>query len=121
MMMISDKLSLKHYIECTTEKASITIIALVRVIPNVGPRYTSRLFIARVVSSIMLYAVLLRGTALHILSNTHKLSAVYRRRVLKICSVFSTISEDTSFVILGMGPIGTLADEWRAYMSRWLR
>ena len=111
-VMIDGKLSYKAHVQYVYDKASTASVALARMMPNVGgPRHASRLLIARVVSSILLYAAPVWGKALQVTFNGNKLSSVYRRTALRVCSAFRTVSDDAAFVISGMMPIDILADE----------
>ncbi|CAD7080109.1 unnamed protein product [Hermetia illucens] len=111
-VVIDRKLSYKQHVQYVCDKSSKASMALARMMPNVGgPRHTSRLFIARVVTSIMLYVTPVWSEALRTSVNTSKLNAVYRRTALRVCSAFRTVSDDAAFVISGMMPIDILADE----------
>lgn len=48
---------------------------------------------------------------LDILGNARKMSEVYRRIALGVCSAFRTASDYTAFIISGILPIDVLADK----------
>lgn len=105
---IDTRLNFKQHVEYSCEKVSNTGMVLPIITSNVGgPRHTCRL--VPVVSS-LLYSVPVRGKALHILRNAHKLSATYKRTALMVCA-FRTPPDDAVFVISRMMLIDILADK----------
>lgn len=119
-VMLDDRLSFKQHIEYCSEKAARMQMALSRMLPNIGgPKQERRLLLARVVSSVLLYAAPIWAAALSTREATRKLARPYRRSALRAISGFRTISDEAALVLAGMIPIDILADEMgRIYARR---
>ena len=76
-----------------------------------GPKFKRRVLLARVVSSILIYAAPIWSKALEIQNRRKIISSVYRISALRTICGYRTISHDAALVIAGMIPIDILADE----------
>lgn len=111
-VMLDNRLNFREHIIHASDKASKVQGALSRIMPNVGgPKFKRRVLLARVVSSILLYAAPIWSKALLIRDRRKRFSSVYRISALRAICGFRTISHDAALVLAGMIPIDILADE----------
>lgn len=118
-VMVDNRLQFREHVDYTSEKASRVQAALSRILPNIGgPKYSRRLLLSRVVSSILLYAAPVWAHATRIQGARRKLASVYRLSALRVISGYRTISEEAALVIAGMIPMDILADEMARIYNR---
>lgn len=95
----------QHVVACTT-KAEKAVLALSRLMPNIGgPIGRNRRILSNVAQSILLYAAPAWSRALKWRKYQTLVSNVQRRMALRICSGFRTMSTDAALVLAGIPPI----------------
>lgn len=95
----------EQVVECT-RKAEKTVVALSRVMPNLGgPKSSNRRTLSNVAHSILLYAAPVWSRALQWNKYRKLLERVQRRMALRICCGFRTMSTDAALVLAGLLPI----------------
>lgn len=108
------KLTFAEQVKQVIEKASRTISALTRVMPNIGgPRASKRRLLSSVVHSQILYAT----PAWHGVTKNKKLigklRSLQRTLNIRICSAYRSVSFAASGVIAGIPPIELMIQERR--------
>lgn len=95
----------QHIVECA-KKAERSVLALSRIMPNLGgPKSSNRRILANVAHSIILYAAPVWSRALQWNKYKNLLARVQRRMALRICCGFRTMSTDTALILAGVVPI----------------
>lgn len=118
-MMVDSRLQFKQHITYASEKASRVQAALARIMPNMGgPRFLRRLLLAKVVTSVLIYAAPVWAQAMTVKETRRKLASVQRLSALRAICGFRTISEEAALVIAGMLPIDIMADEMARIYDR---
>lgn len=118
-VMLDNRLKFRPHIEYSSKKASQIQAALARIMPNIGgPGYPRRLLLARVVTSVLLYAAPVWAGALKTKDLRRKLNSTYRLSALRTISGFRTISDEAAYIIAAMIPIDIYADELQRIYAR---
>lgn len=97
MSEIDDRLNSKNRAEFDNRKLSVIQVPLVRIMPNVGGLNTlKRKIIARLITSIRLYASLIWSEALFVVTKRKNLLSVYCLRAIRMISGFRIVSGATA-------------------------
>lgn len=109
---LDTKLTFSEHINRTVQKASNTITALSKVMPNInGPSSSKRRVLASVVNSKILYAAPVWHEAMKNKKLSSKLLSLQRTIAIRVCSAYRTISAAAAGVISSMPPIDLMAEE----------
>jgi len=119
-VMIDCRLSYKTHLITSSKKASRVNAALSRIMPNTrGARMSSRVLLANVVNSIMMYGAPIWASSLERETFKQRVAAVQRLSALRVLCAFRTVSDDAACVLAGMPPIDLLAKERKTiYLHR---
>ncbi|KAM8701311.1 hypothetical protein ACLKA7_000079, partial [Drosophila subpalustris] len=119
-VMIDNRLSFRAHTKYPSAKAAKTQASLSHMLPNIdGPRAGIRRLLARVVTSVLLYAAPVWAWALDRSQEIRrKVAAPYRLAAIRVISGFRTVSEDAALVLAEMIPIDLLAREM-VELYRW--
>lgn len=111
-VLIDTRMCFKDHLLAVSEKASKVNGALSRIMANTGgPRSSRRKLLARVTSSILLYAAPVWAEATQKASYIAGIRATYRLSALRVASAFRTVSDEAIGVIAAMTPIDIVARE----------
>ena len=104
--------SFGEHLQIATVKAIQCGATLTRLIPNIGgPREAKRRLVTSVVNSKLLYAAPVCTSALNKHAIQKKLSSTHRGVVMRIVSVYRTVSMSAVLVLASVPPIDLLAEE----------
>lgn len=111
-VMIDSSLNFHQHPEYSCEKTTKVIIALARMMPNIGCRRQSRrILYYRAANAILLYTSSIREATL-MLNPKKNMLTIFRRSSLKVCNGNSTISLEVSCVMAGILPLNLAAREF---------
>jgi hypothetical protein len=118
-LVIDSKMTFFEQIKKTAEKASKGVMALSRLMANVGgPKSGKRRLLMSAVQSVLLYGAEIWADSLEKDMYRKRLSQVQRRSALRVASAYRTVSEAAILVIAGCIPIHLLAKERKAIYTR---
>lgn len=118
-LVIDSKMTFFEQIKRTADKASKGVMALSRLMANVGgPKANKRRLLMSAVQSVLLYGAEIWADSLEKEMYRKRLSQVQRRSALRVASAYRTVSEAAILVIAGCIPIHLLAKERKAIYTR---
>ena len=113
-ILIDARLTFKDHLTHVNDKAARINMAVSRLLSNMSAvREPKRRLLARVTSSVILYAAPVWASSLQKSSYAAGIVSTYRLSALRVACAFRTISADAICVIASMPPIELLADEMR--------
>lgn len=118
-IMVDSKLNFFEQIRETADRAARGVMALARLMANVGgPRSSRRRLLMSAVQSVLLYGAEIWAHALDKEMYRIRLGRVQRLAALRVASAYRTVSEPAILVIAGVIPIALLARERQAIFRR---
>lgn len=119
-MTLSEKLGYKKHLVNISNKATATVAALSRLLPNTnGPTQKKRQILMSVVMNQLLYAAPIWSTALEMQNKLSIMEKPQRRMALRIVCAYRTVSTQAVLVVASVPPIDLLAWERKQiYINR---
>ena len=118
-VVIDKSLSFTKHLEYVLHKASVSAMALNRLMPRLGGAgEKKRRILASVTESIMLYAAPVWRKVLKVEKYNKKAGSVQRKVALRICRGYRTISTEAARVLSRMIPLDLLAEEREHAMGK---
>ena len=118
-LTIDTKLTFAEHLRKATEKASIRIGQLSRLMANTpGTRPQAKRLLMSTIHSIRLYGAEVWTDAIRFRKNRHGMEEVQRRGALRIASSYRTVSGPAALVITNVVPIDLLAFEQKRPYDR---
>lgn len=110
--MLDSRLNFKQQAVHAGTRASAVGAVLSRLMPNVGGlRQKRRVLLSTVVTSVLMYSIVIWADALTSQESRRRVAPAYRLSALRIASAFRTVSEDAVCVIAGVLPLEVLVEE----------
>ncbi|GBP39395.1 hypothetical protein EVAR_95846_1 [Eumeta japonica] len=96
-------------------KASVVRTSLSQLMSNLGgPKQSRRMLLSSIITLVLTYGISIWTDTLRTQESRRQVTSIYWLSALRMASAFRTMSEETAYVIAGMLPIVTLAEERQA-------